>query len=370
MSAQRLSDQRRSIVNNKLLSSQKLLQIRKDIQNNYKYENKQYDSIRHSNESSNTQKQIPPFSPAANTSVNTVIDKGIPQDINTTVPSTFHTQNLPQTSVLDNRQTEDISLEVNQEIENLFQETLHYNIKTDPTCRTYIPKQKLSKKFCAILNYINTITLPKYIDPNIDFSTLQNIIYSAAWTAAKLNGSILHQNNKVQPEKKAKWQVRLEKKIDNLRVKIGKMTQYINGNKSEKLAYQIQQIQNQYKTHSTHEGPNTEPIHFHNEKTFYRSISAISSNHTASTPQNIPSPEELRNYWADLWETSTEHNDKAEWIKTEINHHNDITQMEFESIPIEIFNKAVVSPHRLTLYKVMSKRHVCHNTCLNDTVLL
>ncbi|KAF9819075.1 hypothetical protein SFRURICE_000740, partial [Spodoptera frugiperda] len=104
--------------------------------------------------------------------------------------------------------------ERNVEIDELFSQTLQHYSETHPTDRCYIPKQKTSKKLAKIVHYINQVILPDYVISDIEFSQLQTILYVAAWTAAKANGSKIslssaQNRNNPQRDYKPKWQKRL-----------------------------------------------------------------------------------------------------------------------------------------------------------------
>ncbi|CAG4959322.1 unnamed protein product [Parnassius apollo] len=129
-------------------------------------------------------------------------------------------------------------------IDEMFAKALEYFANTNPTERQFIPKQRSSKKLSKIVDYVNNILLPQYINSEIEFKTFQNLVYCAAWTSAKLNGAkieiAIQVDNPLGPEKqkkynKPKWEQRLENKVSELRAKIARLTQYINGNRGQKI---------------------------------------------------------------------------------------------------------------------------------------
>ncbi|CAK1589582.1 unnamed protein product [Parnassius mnemosyne] len=72
------------------------------------------------------------------------------------------------------------------------------------------------------------------------FPDMQDLVYCAEWTSAKLNGAKIeipvHLDNplgkgKQKKYNKPKWEQRLEYKVSELRAKIARLTQYINGNR-------------------------------------------------------------------------------------------------------------------------------------------
>lgn len=56
-----------------------------------------------------------------------------------------------------------------------------------PVCKYFILKQKLSKPFYNIINYINNILILEKLNGIHKFLDLHCILYCAAWTTAKDN---------------------------------------------------------------------------------------------------------------------------------------------------------------------------------------
>lgn len=246
---------------------------------------------------------------------------------------------------------------------------------TDPTQRPYIPKQNTSKKLASIVEHINTEILPNFLSNDQDFTITHQIIYCAAYTTAITNGSRIREEstqNYIQPQTPA-WQKRLMNKIKCLRQDIGRLTQYIKGNRGRKLVSRIEKIKEKNKTHSQHEEPNTQNEHFldtlkqklntasnrlsrylactnrkkqnaqfySTEKQFYRTLK---TNH--ETPQTTTPPAEtLHKFWADIWENPVEFNRNATWINENAEHTNSIAEMTFESVPVDTFIKVLKRTH-------------------------
>ncbi|KOB75681.1 Uncharacterized protein OBRU01_07008, partial [Operophtera brumata] len=312
---------------------------------------------------------------------------------NVNTPSNTREQGTQQLSInletsVDNNNTQ-TTLDRLQEVEQAFSDAFEYFKNTHPADRPYIPKQRASKKLAKVVNYLNEITLSTCVNIDTDFETLQTSIYCAAWTAAKINGTKLKlppegSQKRTQGDFKPKWQIRLERKVGELRKKIGRLTQYMNGNRSRALTRQINKILEQNKVHSTHEEPNTDLAHFmdtlkqkltvissrlrryktcthrktqnsqftSNEKRFYQNLSKTTSN--IITPvscinnqnnSNTPDPVELRQFWANIWENPVEYKEDAEWIKREQTHFSDMRPMDYESIPVDVFQNVLRSTH-------------------------
>ncbi|KAL0810285.1 hypothetical protein ABMA28_010444 [Loxostege sticticalis] len=379
---QRLSDQRRSIVNNRLLDQTVLQRIRNEVSlsltNNHEY------LYAHPSISPDTE------CPEHHTySTLTDIQPTNKRILNYT---TLHSESITQNTEVDSTNQEtlmninsDLTSDINLNINNTFKEAFEHFTGTDPTTRPYIPKQKTSKKFSAIVHHINNNILPEHLNIETDFKTLQTVIYCAAWTAATCNGAkiskTITERTPLTGRRKPRWEIRLEKKKEDLRAKIGKLTQYKNGNRSPTLTKQVKIIMDKYKTHSIHEEPNTQITHFidtlkqkltvvtsrlnryqtctlrktqntqvhYSEKNFYRNLKNNSANDTptnnSATSFNTPTSDTLRKFWAEIWEEAKDHNDDAEWIGAEYDRNVNISPMQFEAVPVEIFHEVIRKLH-------------------------
>ncbi|XP_028158192.1 uncharacterized protein LOC114351251 [Ostrinia furnacalis] len=378
ITAQRLSDQRRSIVNNRLVHPNKLLEIKNEVTT-------EANTNENFIQSPSIDCTIPNYSTQENTFTSHTIDtNSITYAEQNSTQQTNTTTLEEETHQSRTARTDDSDSDANREIRDTFEETYLAFIDSEPTSRPYIRKQKTSKKLSAIIHYINTTILPNYLNKETDFITLQTIIYCAAWTAAKCNGTKMEtttEGTNRTTVRRPKWEIRLEKKKEDLRAKIAKMTQFNNGNRSPALIDQVKKIMDQYKIHSVHEEPNTQITQFidtlkqkltvitsrikryractlrktqntqfhYNEKNFYRNLKTSTTNNASNNEQtsnfNIPAPDTLRNFWSEIWEEPKDHNDKAEWIEAEYERNEHIQPMPFEFIPIDTFQDVIRRLH-------------------------
>jgi hypothetical protein len=54
---------------------------------------------------------------------------------------------------------------------------------------------------------------------------------------------------------------------------------------------------------------------------------------------------EFHKYWSELWESSTEHNPNAQWLKEEFTTNAYLPEMKFEMVSIDIFHKVIAKLH-------------------------
>ncbi|CAG4934599.1 unnamed protein product [Colias eurytheme] len=392
LSEQRIADQRRAIINNKYITDNRLAEIKQEISNELKIQN------RENNYSQSLGTQPQQQLEAAN--INNTYTSHEEANIHTEEQALSGDNTLQElTAPIYN--TTETTVDLNQKIESTFHEAEQLFANTDPTSRPFIRRQKLTKKFSTIVQYINTTILPTKLHPDIEFNTLHNILYCAAWTAAKCNGTKIEQQlqeiHHTQTKKIPSWQKRLEKQIADLRASIGRVTQFINGNRSRRIISTVETIKLKYATHAQHENSNSDPKHFldtlkqklsaksarlkrylkctarkkqnaifiSNEKGFYRTLNS-SENNTINRNNNIPSKEALREFWANIWENPEQHSDNTEWIKELQQETSGICDMEFEFIPADIFIDVIQRTHN---WKAPGTDHI-HNywykkfTCL------
>jgi hypothetical protein len=137
-----------------------------------------------------------------------------------------------------------------EQIEDEFNRTLHEFEHIEPFNRPLLPKQQSSKKFFAMIEILNQFILPKFVNNTTSFKKLHSIIYSGALTIIRLNGSKeIDQTNNIKTKELPKWERRLNKRINNIRRDLGRITQYLKGLNSNHLNNCIQSILNNNRIH-------------------------------------------------------------------------------------------------------------------------
>lgn len=369
VSEQRISDQLRAIIKNKYLTDTRIQEIRDQVAIEIEPDTEAHT---HS-QPSQSHTQIP-FSPPS--------------------PSNTHheTSNLAAESIgEENHNNNNHHMQHNniailpeeriEEVEELFIKTLADFKDVNPTLRPFIPKQKPNRQFAILIHTINVKILPKHIGTETDFTTLQTIIYCAAHTAVTYSGSKIHDLNEAQrPHIKKRtptWQIRLEKRIANLRADISRLTHNLQGNTSFRLLQHVERIKIQYRVHSQYEPDNTDLSHFidtlkqklnalasrlrryklttlrktqnkmfcTNEKQFYRTLLRKSSNNTTETPTETPTPESLHNFWSNIWSNPITHNNNNSWIPEDQQVHQSTPAMEFDSVTIDTLTSVIAKTH-------------------------
>lgn len=367
--AQRVADQRRTIVRNKLLSEEIIEQIKREVQ-----------------EELNQGRNITPETQAHDAEHNEVTS--IPTVPENRPPLTAQ-GNRPPLTAQENRPSEGERPENNmttieeQHIKDL-KDRLHTTCQKysgmDPTKRPRIPKQKTSVKFAKIVDTLNTYILPEF-PPTNSFSELHDLVYCTAVTAAEANGARIieaYQENSTQrPNRLPPWQRRLMNKIETKRAEIGRLQQYRRGNPSRKLRERTRKIFDKYKVHTPRDIPNNTVLDFidtlkqklnvfstrlrrysectkrkkqntefqNNEKRFYSSIKSEQEATSSEEIEAIPNKEQITNYWSSIWNNNTQSNTNTNWIRKEQQENENLTPMDEPVITLTILREVIKSTH-------------------------
>ncbi|KAI5731448.1 hypothetical protein M8J77_010139 [Diaphorina citri] len=332
VSQQRVADQRRTIVKNKLLSDEVLERIKAQVRTAIGRGTEE-EAQRPDSEYIQQREAI----------------------ITTTAPENGINSNPPTDQELAYREDD-----LEKELVELFKEATQKYLGMDPTKRPWIPKQKTSQKFAKIVDLMNTKVLPANMTVE-KFEDLHDGVYCAAITAAKCNGAKIKEtgDNKgknVQPSVPP-WKIRLQRKIETKRAEIARLNEYKRGRPSRKLERKVHEILEKYKIHTPRDSMNEATAEFldtlqqklavlssrlkrytkctkrkqensrfyNNEKKFYKDLKNLSceQENTGSTPE----PNQINDYWSSIWTRQGQYNREAHWLQKESEEIN-INQME------------------------------------------
>ncbi|XP_045492418.1 uncharacterized protein LOC123691877 [Colias croceus] len=359
VSEQRISDQRRTIVRNKLLDQETLNRLKEEVQ------------VKLQTEIQNTETNeliAPIYTPTDNMILSTYSLSQSP-----TQSSHIFTQTESTTLTLENDtviRTDNNNMTENELVQDLydkFREVQTQYSEIDPTVRPKLPKLRYSPQLDQLVKIFNSQILGQFINDELQLKDIHTIIYCTALVISeKLNYKIINnrQDAKSKNYRKPPWEIRLEKDIEKLRADCGRLTQYINNNRSKKLVKKVEAIFKTRLTHTRHENNNKKPEEFldtlkqklalkvhrlkrykkaqqrkndnkmfaTNEKQFYRNLQKPKTGIHREDNQNIPTVQQLEDFWAGIWEQQVEHNDKADWISEETEKWSSIEEMEFVEI--------------------------------------
>lgn len=369
VSEQRISDQRRTIIRNKLLSQTVLNQLIEEArlklqEEEERHTDSQTQSTHISQQQSHTQSQL--------TQPET-LTQFVP--LNTQTTNTTSTQTELVTLLIENEievlpNADTPSLDRTSELRDKFRTTLTLYSGMDPAARPKLPKLRYSPKTTELIRIFNETILVDYVTENSELTDVHTLIYcTAAVISEDLGYKIQHKNTQTHKNRdKPPWQIRLEKDIEKLRADIGRLTQYINNNRSRKLVKKVETIIKNNTLHTRHENKNKKPEEFldtlkqklalkvhrlkrynkrnsrktdnvlfeTNEKSFYKqlrnNITTAQTTNGTNTTTTTPTKEQLETFWANIWEKEAHHNENAEWIEHEKHRHNTIDEMTFNDV--------------------------------------
>ncbi|KAL0894188.1 hypothetical protein ABMA27_014213 [Loxostege sticticalis] len=293
---------------------------------------------------------------------------------------TQHTLNINNTNDQIDQATES---NLERELVAKLRETLEMYEDIDPETRPRLPRLRENKNLYKLISLFNNKILPKFLNDNATIIEVHTLIYCTAIVISKQLGyKIQHdteRNKKQTKPDKQPWQIRLEKDIAAFRGDIGRLSQYIHkNNRSNRVVREVNRIFSKNKVHASHEGNNYTPqdvldtlkqklalkahrlsrylkalrrkndnkLFTMNEKCFYRQLKGSYNTDNDSNEQAaLPDREDLKNYWADLWEHRKSHNEEAKWIKEEERRWENIEEMEFLDLtkedPLEELKKNI-----------------------------
>jgi hypothetical protein len=344
VSEQRVSDQRRTIIRNKMIPDEELAQMRGEIR--LELEN----TIR--------LPSLQALQPTDTPNMDLQVDSA------EATPFRF---SLMQT---DNVHAENENLpplpdDTTQKLYENLQTILVQYTGSDPTLRPKLPKLRYSIHLTQLIQMFNQKILIQFISDESQLIDIHTLVYCSALVISQELGYKIEESD--QPRRtrnrKSPWFIRLERDITQLRSDIGRLTQYINNNRSRRVVDRVEEIFRNFSIHSSHENNNNRPEEFldtlkqklklkahrlkrytkalkrkkdnnlfsTNEKIFYRQLSNT-TNSGIGNEHEIPEVRELEQFWAGIWETEVQHNEDASWIHEEVRKCEAVEEMKFEEI--------------------------------------
>jgi hypothetical protein len=262
-----------------------------------------------------------------------------------------------------------------EQIEDEFNRTLNEFEHIEPFNRPLLPKQQSSKKFFAMIEILNQFILPKFVNNTTSFKKLHSIIYSGALTIIILNGSKeIDQTNNIKAKELPKWERRLNKRINNIRRDLGRITQYLKGINSNHLNNCIKSILNKNRIHCLKYNEYNETLieikdtllqklniyskrlkryknnkqrkfenklFRNNEKLFYKNL----ADNKTQNNNGLPNINEIKEFWSNIWSNEVQFNIQAEWIPNLENEILDSNNPHHIQISLEILVKNINSSH-------------------------
>jgi hypothetical protein len=222
-----------------------------------------------------------------------------------------------------------------------------------------------------MIEILNQFILPKFVNNTTSFKKLHSIIYSGALTIIRLNGSKeIHQTNNIKAKELPKWERRLNKRINNIRRDLGRITQYLKGINSNHLNNCIHLILNKNRIHCLKYNEYNETLieikdtllqklniyskrlkryknnkqrkfenklFRNNEKLFYKNL----ADNKTQNNNGIPNINKIKEFWSNIWSNEVQFNNQAEWIPNLENEIPDSNNPHHIQISLEILVKNI-----------------------------
>lgn len=231
-----------------------------------------------------------------------------------------------------------------EEIRQLFFKVLTEYGGNDPELRPRLPKLNQNRKIRSIIPIIDKI-IGRHLKDDSTLQEIHELVYLGAYTALKLNKQKIDKTQNNQGLKKKNnepaWERRINLQIKQLREKIGILTMSMGGAVSMRVQKKAQIILSKlineknkniievldelkqklkakaarikrYKISKERREQNKE---FQlNQGLFYKKLNNKTMTHNPTTESTIPTTEEIRTYWSEIWTDPVNHN-QAKWIK-------------------------------------------------------
>ena len=297
-----------------------------------------------------------------------------------------------------------------QQVEDHFNTAMLEYMGTDPCSRHLIPKVPTNKQFHTIIELLNSSILPQHIEECTELEKLHTVVYCAIVATVRTLGfkttpHNLERKRETQRETKPKWMIRLEKRVNDLRVKIGQLTQYKRGIRTKKLKGKVSRIIAPIRMEMLDQEKLTEILDDHtqqlgvyskrlrrykecterklqnkafhtNQRKFYRKLQ--NSRNVPNTTASSIGLNDVTAFWADIWEREKKYEKGQHWLAEEEKRFESIDNMPPISIQTEDVRSVIKStPNWKTSgpdgiqhfwYKKFTCTHEALARCYNEIV--
>ncbi|XP_055615105.1 uncharacterized protein LOC129761411 [Toxorhynchites rutilus septentrionalis] len=279
---------------------------------------------------------------------------------------------------------------------------------THPLTRHKIPKLQYSHRLTSAVQVLDQEVLPVYLEVVENLEELQFIVYCGAVAVVRTLGMrTFHQDdrqNRVLSKKtKPAWMRRLEGRIQTLRVKIGRLTQYKRGSRPKRLIRGVAEIVKPVELSDLNENRIIEILDTHvqrlsalskrlrrytectkrhadnrmfsmNEREFYSRIKKKRNNYDGG----LPEIDEVTQFWSGLWENPIQHRSNRMWLAEEEEYGNGLEAMPAVMVIAHDINETIRYSRNWTApgpdfvhnfwYKKFSSTHGRMAECFNKVL--
>lgn len=268
------------------------------------------------------------------------------------------TETNAQNNINDEHQRETGSQE--EENTNTEQESIRQKLRIicemyegiPPNLKPKLPKLvRPQRKIWNIIEETNS-ALDELMTENDDIRTIHNLIYAGALFVIEQNGQDIKKKSKKPPRKDERlpWQRRMDRKISDLRAKIGILTQAKHTNASNRTKKRAAEIQKNYPEHElpatletlkqtlkataaklarhtkSYKRKQDNTSFNTSERQFYRRNLEQQKDRQKQNQDRFPEPKATEEFWKGIWEDEKKHK-AAQWIRRAKNEMRGINTM-------------------------------------------
>lgn len=269
---------------------------------------------------------------------------------------------------------------------------------TDPNSRPLIPKLRYSKTAHEMVKHVNSI-ITTHIRENTTLEQLQCLTYCAALTVTQLSNPVPTKDATAKTSE-PKWKIRIKRSIEKLRSEIGRITQYLQGNRHKRLINKISNVLTENRSQGeltryldiqkqklsvyaarlkryqrSFDRRKDNQIFKSNEKRFYNDLTKTS---TATESQELPTCADIETYWKELWSRPKTHTADTQWIKEEYKRHEGVEVQANITVTEGMVTQAINKTHNWKSagpdrvqnywYKQMNSLHPHLATCIQHVI--
>lgn len=247
------------------------------------------------------------------------------------------------------------------ELTNVLEESLIKYKGLDIESRPMLPKQKHSNRLTYITNLMNTEILPQHTNKIESYLDLNLYMYCCATAIITANGGKIKSPNALKSiPKQPSWEIRLNRKIKELRTDAGIVSAYIRL-KTRKLRRKFQVLKKKHRVHSRYDNVNQTPEEIFdtikqkltmyaqrlrrykksqkrqqdnrlfntNPKLFFQKCKNSGVDEATDT---LPDRNSFENFWSNIWSKEQQHNVTPAWLKKIENSAANITTTPTDEI--------------------------------------
>ena len=352
MSPNSLANRRRYIINHKKLTEAEITEIREKVRIDTQIEDPEIDN--------NIVDVAPVIENADVVDVVLAVEnvENITEEDRESVEVIRNDRNAVQDLLSENEKMQ-LKIEIREE----FSITKH----TDIYDRDRLMKIRHAHKFKKILNTGNSILEEICFELNPDLTELNELIFSTGKVLQQKCGIKVKKRRKSPPKhQKPKWEAKIDKEIATFRREISlleelqtnkglrsgkarKVLRKYNIKDREQIAVIKEELKQKLQVKAQRLRRFNKRTKFYRQnkifetdaKKFYREIGK-----ETITVENVPSAEEVTEFWNKIWGEEKEHNQNVKWIQDLENNSTDIQEQEWENITTNEIKEALKKSHK------------------------